>query len=219
MHTDGMDVKRRVRRPRASQGEATRVSLLTAARELFGEQGYAATALDEVVARAGVTKGALYHHFGGKSDLFQAVYEQVEREISDQVVTVFMEPDHWYAVTAGCQLMIDAQLDPAVRRIAVHDARSVLGWDAVRQVETRYAAVGIRGALRKAMQGGVIERQPLRPLSLLISGALTEACLYVAAADDPTAAREEVGRLVVRLLEGLRPDGAGDVTGAGERAE
>ena len=100
--------------------------------------------------------------------------------------------------------MIDAQLDPAIRRIALHDPRSVLGWDVVRQIESRYGAVGIRGALRKAMHGGVIEPQPLRPLALLLAGALSEACFYVADADDPAAARDEVGRLIERILEGLK---------------
>ena len=187
-----------------AQGDATRLALVVAARELFGERGYAATSIDEVASRAGVTKGAFYHHFAGKADLFQEVYEQVKREVSDQVVSVFNEPDHWKAVIGGCQLMIDAQLDPAIRRIALHDARSVLGWDVVRQVESRYGAVGIRGALRKAMHGGVIEPQPLRPLALLLAGALSEACFYVADADDPAAAREEVGRLIERILEGLK---------------
>lgn len=189
---------------REVQGDATRLALLTAAREMFGESGYAATSLDDVAARAGVTKGALYHHFGGKADLFQEVYEQVMREVSDRVVSVFLDPDHWKAVTEGCQLMIDAQLDPAVRRIALHDARSVLSWDVVHLIESRYGAVGIRGALRKAMHGGVIEPQPLRPLALLLAGAISEACFYVADAEDPVLAREEVGRLVVRMLEGLK---------------
>ena len=189
---------------RGVQGDATRLALLAAARELFGQQGYAATSIEEVAGRAGVTKGAVYHHFGGKAELFQDVYEQVMREVSDQVVSRFNEPDHWTALTSGCQLMIDAQLDPAVRRIALHDARSVLSWDVVHMIESRYGAVGIRGALRKAMHGGVIEPQPLRPLALLLAGALSEACFYVADAEDPTQAREEVGRLVVRLLEGLK---------------
>ncbi|HEX3507605.1 MAG TPA: TetR/AcrR family transcriptional regulator [Candidatus Dormibacteraeota bacterium] len=192
---------------REAQGDATRLALLAAARELFGENGYAATSIEEMAARAGVTKGAVYHHFGGKSSLFQQVYEQVMHEVSDRVVSVFLDPDHWKAVTEGCQLMIDAQLDPAVRRIALHDARSVLSWDVVHLVESRYGAVGIRGALRKAMHGGVIEPQPLRPLALLLAGAISEACFYVADADDPLLAREEVGRLIVRILEGLKVKG------------
>ena len=203
MHTLSMDVKT-ISNEKRAQGDATRLALVTAGRELFGERGYAATSIDEVASRSGVTKGAFYHHFAGKADLFQEVYEQVKREVSDQVVSVFLEPDHWKALIGGCQLMIDAQLDPAVRRIALHDARSVLGWDVVRQIESRYGAVGIRGALRKAMHGGVIEQQPLRPLALLLAGALSEACFYVADADDPAAAREEVGRLIERILEGLK---------------
>lgn len=211
MHTFSMEVKVLSGKDRReAQGDATRLALLSAARDLFGANGYAATSIEDVAARAGVTKGALYHHFGGKANLFQEVYEQVMREVSDRVVSVFLEPDHWTALTAGCQLMIDAQLDPAVRRIALHDARSVLSWDVVHLIESRYGAVGIRGALRKAMHGGVVEPQPLRPLALLIAGALSEACFYVADADDPVQAREEVGRLVVRILEGLktRPGGS-----------
>jgi AcrR family transcriptional regulator len=208
MHTVSMDVKTLTGKDkREVQGDATRLALISAARDLFGERGYAATSIDDVAARAGVTKGALYHHFGGKSSLFQEVYEQVMHEVSDRVVSVFNEPDHWRAVTEGCQLMIDSQLDPAVRRIALHDARSVLSWDVVHLIESRYGAVGIRGALRKAMHGGVIEPQPLRPLALLLSGAITEACFYVADAEDPSLARQEVGRLIVRILEGLRVEG------------
>jgi AcrR family transcriptional regulator len=206
MHTLSMDVKVLTGKDRReAQGDATRLALLSAARELFGDSGYAATSIEEVAARANVTKGAVYHHFGGKANLFQQVYEQVMREVSDQVVSRFNEPDHWVALTSGCQLMIDAQLDPAVRRIALHDARSVLSWDVVHLIESRYGAVGIRGALRKAMHGGVVEPQPLRPLALLLAGALSEACFYVADADDPIQAREEVGLLVVRILEGLKP--------------
>jgi AcrR family transcriptional regulator len=213
MHTLSMEVKTLIGKDkREVQGEATRLALMTAARQLFGEKGYASTSIDEVAAQAGVTKGAFYHHFDGKANLFQEVYEQVMHEVSDEVVSVFLEPDHWTALTRGCQLMIDAQLDPAVRRIALHDARSVLSWDVLHLIESRYGAVGIRGALRKAMHGGVIEPQPLRPLALLLAGAISEACFYVADADDPAQARQEVGRLVVRLLEGLKTRAAVEVS-------
>ena len=214
MHTEGMDVKQPVRNQRVSQGEETKAALLSAARTLFGDNGYAATSLDDVVARAGVTKGALYHHFGGKAQLFQAVYEQVKRELSDQVVQVFLEPDAWQALVEGIRLMIESQLDPAVRRIALHDARSVLDWEQIRAVETRYGTVGLRGVLRRAVRVGAIDRQPLRPLALLLSGAIAEACFYVADADDPQAALDEAVHLVRRLLEGLRPRDSGEQAAA-----
>jgi AcrR family transcriptional regulator len=206
MHTESTDVKRGAdaKRSKAAQGRATRAALLEAARRLFGERGYAATSTEDVVAAAGVTKGALYHHFGGKPDLFQAVFEQVKHEISDRVAEVFMVPDAWTALAGGCQALVDAQLDPAVRQIVLNDARSVLGWETVREVDNRFGAVALRGALRKAMVAGVIRRAPLRPLALLLTGALSEACFYVSDADDPASARDEVRELVGEILEAFR---------------
>jgi AcrR family transcriptional regulator len=200
MQTRGTDVKGK----KAAQGEATRSALLGAARELFGDQGYGATSLEEIVARAGVTKGALYHHFADKESLFKTVFEQVEREVSDQAVAEFNQPDSWAALVVGCRLWVEAHLDPRVRQIVLTDARGVLGWDTARAIETRFSTVAVRGALRKAMHAGVIRPFPLRPLALMLTGALSEACLYVAEADDPAAAREEVGALVLDLLSGLR---------------
>jgi AcrR family transcriptional regulator len=200
MHTSGTSVKDK----RVLQGQSTREALLRAARALFGTQGFAATSTEEIVAVAGVTKGALYHHFADKDALFRAVFEQVEREVSDAAVAQFMRPDSWQALMGGCDSWLEAHDDPAVRQIALVDARGVLGWEAARAIETRFSTVALRGALRKAMQAGVLRRQPLRPLSLMLAGALSEACLYVAQADDPQAARAEIGDLIGGLLSGLR---------------
>jgi AcrR family transcriptional regulator len=202
MHTDGTHVKSR----RRAQGDATRVALVDAARELFGDQGYAATSTEEIVARAGVTKGALYHHFADKEALFRTVFEQVEREVSDVAVQAFLLGAAWDALVQGCRLWIDAHLDPAVRRISLTDARAVLGPDVVRSIETRLSTVALRGALRRGMHAGVLRRQSLRPLSLMLAGALREACWYVADADDVEAARAEVQTIVVALLLGTRAD-------------
>jgi AcrR family transcriptional regulator len=188
---------------RVAQGAATRASLIEAGRELFGSKGFADTSLDEVVARAEVTKGALYHHYRGKEDLFAAVYEQVLRELSDRVVTEFLRPDPWEALLLGCDLWVEAHLDPAVQRIVMRDARAALDWDIIRDFEARYGAVPLRGVLRRAIRKGIIERQPLRPLALMVMGALNEACFYVVDADDPELARAEVRTLTARLLEGL----------------
>ena len=188
---------------RATKGADTRATLIAVARQLFGARGFADTSLDDVVAEAGVTKGALYHHFRGKEDLFAAVYEVVQRDVSDRVVTEFLRPDPWEALQVGCELWIEAHLDPAVQRIVMRDARSALGWETVRDVEARYSAVSLRGVLRRAVRVGIIEPLPLRPLALVLSGALTEACFYVADAEDRDAARAEISALVTRLLVGL----------------
>ena len=194
-----MDVNRRV-----AQGDATRAVLVREARTLFGEQGYTETSVDDVVAAAGMTKGAVYHHFDGKEGLFRAVFEQVHREVTDQAAAEFLGPDPWEALLAGCRLWLDAHLDPVVRRIALEDARSVLGWDVVRDIENRFGAVALRGALRRAMHAGVLERQPLRPLALLLIGALGEGCLYIAESDDPASSRAEVHELITRMLSAFR---------------
>jgi len=146
------DVKNR----RVAQGDATRAALIIAARELFGAHGYAETSVDDIVAKAGMTKGAVYHHFEGKEGLFRAVFEQVHREVTDQAAAEFLGPDPWQSLLDGCRLWVDAHLDPAVRRIALEDARSVLGWDVVRDIENRFGAVALRGALRRAMHAGVL---------------------------------------------------------------
>ena len=203
MHTKGTDVKGRQDR-RVAQGDATRASLVKAARELFGEKGYVDTSIDEIVARAGVTKGAVYHHFDGKEGLFRAVFEQVHTEVTDQAAAEFLGPDSWTALLDGCALWIDAHLDPAVRTIALQDARAVLGWDEVREIENRFGAVALRGALRKAMHAGVLERRPLRPLALLLMGALGEGCLYIAESNDPGEARSEVLALITDMLGAFR---------------
>jgi AcrR family transcriptional regulator len=203
MHTKGTDVKGRQDR-RVAQGDATRASLVKAARELFGEKGYVDTSIDEIVARAGVTKGAVYHHFDGKEGLFRAVFEQVHTEVTDQAAAEFLGPDSWTALLNGCALWIDAHLDPAIRTIALQDARAVLGWDEVREIENRFGAVALRGALRKAMHAGVFERRPLRPLALLLMGALGEGCLYIAESNDPGEARSEVLALITDMLGAFR---------------
>jgi AcrR family transcriptional regulator len=200
MHTESLIVKDK----RVAQGDATRAALVIAARQLFGEKGFADTSTDEIVTRAGVTKGALYHHFDGKEDLFKAVFEQVQREVSDQAVAEFLGPDSWEALLKGCSLWVDAHLDPSVRRIVLQDARAVLAWDDVRAIENRFGAVALRGALRKAMHAGVLERQPLRPMALVLLGALSEGCLYIAEADDPRVARTEIGLLIAAILSGFR---------------
>jgi AcrR family transcriptional regulator len=207
MHTASMDVKRTRRsRPdkRVVQGEETRQALVAVARQLFGEYGYAGTSTEEIAARTGVTKGALYHHFSDKVQLFRAVFEQVQQEVSDAAVVEFLQPDSWDALVVGCRLWVDAHDDPAIRQITLIDARGVLGWEVAREIETRFSTVALRGALRKAMYAGVIERRPLRPLALMLIGALSEACLYVAQADDPALAHQEADAIVVALLTGLR---------------
>ncbi|MEQ1786794.1 MAG: helix-turn-helix domain-containing protein [Acidimicrobiales bacterium] len=193
---------------KAAKAELTRRGLVAAARELFGEHGYGPTSVDEIVRRAGVTKGALYHHFRDKDDLFRAVVEDVKRDVTDVVGAAFLtataENETMESLVLGCQAFIDAHLDPAVQRISIMDARSVLDATTRRALDGRYEVAVIRGAFRRAMRLGAVEPQPLVPLAHMMAGALAEACAYIAEADDPSLARTEAHAVIVRLLDGLR---------------
>ena len=139
------------------RGTATREALLAAAREPVRDRRATPTRRPTTSWReAGVTKGALYHHFAGKEAIFRAVVERVQQDASDRAVAEFLGPDSWVRRSGrGCGLWIDAHLDPAVQRILMQDARAVLGWEEARAIENRFAVVALRGALRKAMTAGV----------------------------------------------------------------
>jgi len=194
---------------KGGRAEATRRALIASARSLFGEKGFAATSVDEVVRHAGVTKGALYHHFRDKDDLYRAVVEEVKLEVTTSAANSFFEAaegeDALRTVLLTCLAVIDAHLDPAVQRITVLDARAVLDASTRRELDARYEVALLRGALRSAMRAGTVERQPIIPLAHIMAGALTEACALIAEADDKATARAEVGDVITRLLDGLRP--------------
>jgi AcrR family transcriptional regulator len=193
---------------KAQQSEATRAVLITEGRRLFAARGYAGVGTEEIVRAAGVTRGALYHHFAGKGDLFRAVYEDVERELVERVAAAATAADDPLEVLhAGVQAFLDACEDPAVERIALIDAPSVLGWERWREIGLQYGFGLVHGALAAAMDAGLIERQPVRALAHLLLGALDEAALLVARADDDGQTRREVGHALERRLNALRPPG------------
>ncbi len=184
---------------------------MSAARALFGERGYAGTSVDEVVRAAGVTKGALYHHFRDKDDLLRSVVEEVKRDVTVVAGTAFSDaaerPDPLETIVLGCWALIDGFSDPAVQRIAILDARAVLDAATRRDLDARYEVALVRGALRRAMNLGAIVRQPLAPMAHILAGALAEACALIAEADDPTAAQLDARAIVASLIEGLRDRG------------
>ena len=197
---------------RAVRGRATRAAVLRAARELFAERGYADVGTNEVVERAGVTRGALYHHFEDKRALFRAVYEELEREVAERIVAaVAREPRLERHLEVGVNAFLDVCLEPAHRRISLIEAPSVLGHEEWRGIGAEYSLGLLRAALEASMQAGVLEAQPVDTLAHLLLGALAEAAVVLARADDLEAARAEVGRTVARLLAGLgpRPPSAG----------
>jgi AcrR family transcriptional regulator len=197
-----MSVKSR----RDAHTEATRRALITAGRRLFGARGFAAVSVDEIARRARVTTGALYHHFRDKQDLFRAVFEQVDAELTDRIAGAGGSSGVWDQIIAGCAEWFDACRDGETRRIVFIDAPSVLGWEEWRQIDSPYGLGLLTEGLQAAMDAGVLKRRSAEPLALLLYGALNEAGLALARAQDFDAARAEMLGLLTDLLSGLRAD-------------
>ena len=201
------------RRTQADRTAATRTALVAAARQLFAEHGYADVGTERVAQAAGVTRGALYHQFADKADLFAAVLEAVEVDLTQRlidVVAAMPQDDPLAVVAAGAEAWLDASVEPEVRRIALLDGPAVLGWERWREVGMRHGFGLVTGLLSELIEAGAIPAQPIEPVAHVLIGALDEAALYVAQAADPLTARAEAGavlrRLVIALL-GPAPQG------------
>ena len=189
------------------RSEATRQRLVAAARELFGARGYAGVGTEEIVRAAGVSRGALYHQFRDKADLFAAVAEQIEAEIAGRIAADASgaAADPAGALRTGARLFLDACAEPDVERIILLDAPAVLGWEAWRDLAGRYGLGLIQLALQTAMDAGANVPQPVIPLAHVLIGALNECALYVARAEDPPAAREQCAAIFDRILRSITP--------------
>jgi AcrR family transcriptional regulator len=186
------------------RSEATRGALTTAARALFAERGFAAVGTEEIVRAAGVTRGALYHQFADKRELFAAVFEQLEAELAQRVAAAAAgAPDPLAALRVGSAAWLEAAMEPDVRRVVLLDGPAVLGWERWREIGMRHGFGLVEAALQAAVDAGVLAPQPVRPLAHVLIGAVDEAALYVATAEDRPAARAEVGAVLDRLLGAL----------------
>ena len=195
------------RRPgrREAEAQATRDALVQAAFELFTKRGYAGVGTEEIVTRAKVTRGALYHHFTDKRDLFRAVFERVEGELMEGIgARMEATDDPWELMLAGMRSFLDACEEPAVKQIALTDAPSVLGWQEWREIDNRHGLGLTRAALQGAVDAGVLRSIAVEPMAHLFVAALSEAAFVIAYADRPRKARAEVEGALVQLVEGLR---------------
>jgi AcrR family transcriptional regulator len=193
--------------PRRSQQErsrATRAALVATARRLFAERGYAHVPAEEVVTAAGVTRGALYHHFADKQQLFAAVLEELEAEVTAEVAAaITAAPDRLAGMVAGLGRFLDVCQRPEVAQIALTDAPAVLGWQTWREVEARHGLGVITEGLQAAARDGLLVDAPVPVLAQLVLSAVIEAALLVGHAADPTAARADAEQALLALLSGM----------------
>ena len=203
----------------------TRQALVDAARTLFTEQGYAATGTEEIVAAARVTRGALYHHFHDKTDLFRAVMEQIAREVAEHLIDAELSrpaapppgqstaqpaaqppADAWDEVRDGLRAFLDlCVVTDDFQRIVLVEGPAVLGHEAWDELVARHGSNLLAEWLSRAVEQGRIAPVPIQPLTRLLIAMISESSLYIARADDRSAARDAMGTVLDRLLAGLEP--------------
>ena len=192
-----------MRRTQAERTEATTTALVEAARKLFAGDGYGATSLDAVAAEARVTKGAVYHHFEGKRQLFEAVFtREVERIAKPLVAAYGRKKDPWDAFQAGCRAFLDECLDPELQRILLIDAQTAIGWEEMRRLEAPLLEMMELGISRAIEAGRIASRAP-GPLAHFLFGALCETAMIVARADNQKAAHRQAVGEIGRIMDGL----------------
>lgn len=181
---------------KASQRETTIENLIGVARQLFSQRGYAQTSTEDIVRAASVTRGALYHHFKNKADLFRAVLERVQIEIAERIESAAqLTNDPKAQLQLGCRAFLQVSLEPDVQRIALIDAPAVVGWQVWRELDAEHAVQSLKSSLR------ALEVTPLEATAHLLSGAMNEAVLWIAGSNDPTRALEEADAVLQGLLE------------------
>lgn len=190
---------------KSQQREATTARLVEIAREIFARDGYSGAAMEEVVQRAGVTRGALYHHFGSKEGLFAAVVQAVQEDVGVRVLAAAeRSSDSWDGLLEGCIAFLQASLDPQVQRIMLVDAPAALGWSHWRELDAQYSMASLRDALTKLIEQEQVVALPLDALAHLLSGAMNEAALWIAQSPEPQTALRDAETALRRMLDGLR---------------
>lgn len=193
-------------RRRGRPDEGARDAVVAAARQLFVERDYKDVSTEQIIGRAGVSRGALYHHFPGKVDVFRAVFEDGERKLVERLAAAAADAGSPFeALLAGSRAYLrECETNVELRRIGLVQSRAVLGWEGWREVAAGLGLGLVEGGVAAAMESGELRRGDPRTTAHLILAALIEAAMLVAAADDPAAVRPEVERTVEDLLDGLR---------------
>ena len=190
---------------KSQQRETTTARLIDVACDIFARDGYANAATEEIVERAGVTRGALYHHFGSKQGLFLAVLKHIQQRVGQRVETaVLPHQEPWEQLVAGSVAFLQISLDPQVQRIMLIDAPSVVGWALWRELDAQFSMSSLRDVLSELIQHNQLPPLPLDALTHLLSGAMNEAAVWIATAKDPQNALAEATQALTHLLASLR---------------
>ena len=185
----------------ADEAEQTRQAIVGAAHDLFAADGFAATSTAAVVEAAGVTRGALYHHFADKTDLFRAVFERLETELNETIITnALAQTDARDAFVAGCGTMLDFMVRPDYHQIAVVDAPAVLGSSVWHAIDYSTGLLSLQMGLHALEQAGYLRVPNTPAVAVAMFGALTEAGIVLSRGGEGVPTRDELLDAVVSLV-------------------
>jgi AcrR family transcriptional regulator len=194
--------------PKRTQAQAagTRALLVQAGRKLFGTFGFTATKATDIAHLAGVTRGALLHHFVDKEGLFAAVLEEVEAEVAGRVLASALKgSDALECLRLGFDAFLAECVEPSITQIMLIDGPSVLGWETWHEIDSRYGYRPVRDTVRIAVESGQLESDDPDSLAYLLLGALAEAGMVIGHSDEPEATRTRMAASLTRIVDGLRP--------------
>jgi AcrR family transcriptional regulator len=190
---------------KAAQREATTKRLLEIARQQFTTHGYAQTATEAIVEEAGVTRGALYHHFGSKDGLFKAVVEVVQQDVAARIEeAVSKTNDPWQQLLIGCKTFLSASMDADIQQIMLVDAPAVLGFETWREIDSQNSMRLLQENIRQLADKKTIQTPSVEAFTHLLSGAMNEAALWVARSGNPKKALVEATETLEHLLDSVR---------------
>lgn len=184
--------------------KATRGAVIRAADALFAQRGYADTSIADILGEAKVTRGALYHHFNGKEEIFEAVFKAREAALVEIVLRATLGgATAWDRLKQGCHAFLEACLDPSVQQIVLIDAWSVLGFEAIRRIEQRYTYALLRRGLANAVKEGAVSVSNVDAMANMLLGAISQCAMAIARSSRPKKLLAEAKQDVDRLLDGL----------------
>lgn len=190
---------------KAEQKQQTMQKLIEVAREMFSKKGYADAAMEDIVKQAGVTRGALYHNFGSKEGLFEAVLASVQQEIGERVEAEAAKSEEpWQQLILGCLAFVSSAVEQRNKRILLIDGPSVIGWEKWRRMDEENSMRHLREQLQTMQEQGYLRPVCIDALAHLLSGAMNEAVLWISETPDQEKSLEEISAAMTLLLEGYR---------------
>ncbi|TQR38028.1 TetR/AcrR family transcriptional regulator [Brevibacillus brevis] len=190
---------------KAEQKQQTMQKLIEVAREMFSKKGYADAAMEDIVKQAGVTRGALYHNFGSKEGLFEAVLASVQQEIGERVeAEAARSEEPWQQLILGCLAFVSSAVEQRNKRILLIDGPAVIGWEKWRRMDEENSMRHLREQLQTIKEQGYLRPVSIDALTHLLSGAMNEAVLWISETPDQEKSLEEISAAMTLLLEGYR---------------